>query len=83
MPQSLAYGVGAGDGTKLAKQRLDVEFDGVLGDAEPARRGLEIGRGSAPGGVSAIGQMGRFGTGRKSRGWLSSAPASPEGIPGR
>src|SRR6266481_6637126 len=40
LPQSLAHGVGAADGTKLAKQRLDVEFDGMLGDAEPARRGL-------------------------------------------
>jgi hypothetical protein len=30
----------AADGAELAKQRLDVEFDCVLGDAEPARRGL-------------------------------------------
>src|ERR1700737_955946 len=40
LPQPFAHSVGAGDGTKLAKQRLDVEFDSVLGDAEPARRGL-------------------------------------------
>ena len=40
--QSLAHGIGAGHGAKLTKQRLDVEFDRVLGNAEPARRGLVI-----------------------------------------